>query len=74
MCIVGYLDANWDGDLDQCKSTSSNALLLQKDVISWSNKKYACIVLSTIDAKFIACSTTMQEDVWLTIFFENLGA
>ena len=34
--LAGYTDANWGGDLDQLKSTSRYAFLLNDCVISWS--------------------------------------
>ena len=35
-------------------------------------KKKTCIVLSTMEAKYVACSAAVQEVVWLRRFFQNL--
>ena len=73
LCLRGYTNANYGGDLDERKSTSGYAFLLNNGAISWSSKKQICIALSTMEAKFIACSTRVQEVVWLLQFLENLG-
>ena len=70
---MGYIDADWDGDLDERKSTSGFVFTLNNGVISWSSKKQSCITLSTMEAEFIACSAMMQEVVWLKRFLLHLG-
>ena len=72
MFLRGYSDADYGGDLDELKSTSSYVFLLNNGVISWSSKKQTCIALSTMEAEFIECSTEVQEAVWLLQFLENL--
>ena len=37
--LIGYSDADWGGDVDQCKSTSGYAFLLNDSAILWSSKK-----------------------------------
>jgi len=59
--------------LDERKSTSGYVFLLNNGTISWSSKKQTCIALSTMEAEFIACSTAVQEVVWLKKFMEHLG-
>ena len=70
--LIGYNDADWGSDLDECKSTSSYALLLNNGVITWSSKKQLYIALSTMEAEYVACSTAVQEAVWLRRFFQHL--
>ena len=70
--LAGYSDADWAGDLDQRKSTSGYAFLLNDCAISWSSKKQSCIALSTMEAKYIACSASVQEAVWLRRFLQYL--
>ena len=55
--LIGYTNADWGGNLDQHKSTSGYAFLLNDCTISWSNKKQSCIDLSTMEAKYVACSS-----------------
>ena len=70
--LVRYTDAGWGGDLDQCKSTSGNEILPNDCAISWSRKKQYCIALSTMEAEYVACSSTIQEAVWLRRFLQHL--
>ena len=70
--LEGYNDADWGGDLDERKSTSGYAFLLNNGAISWSSKKQSCIALSTMEAEYVACSSAVQEAVWLKRFLQHL--
>ena len=70
--MIGYSDADWGSDLDERKSTSGYAFLLNNGAITWSSKKQPCIALSTMEAEYVACSAAVQEAVWLRRFFQNL--
>lgn len=70
---MGYLDADWAGDLDECKLTSGYVFLPNNGAISWNNMKQTCIALSTIEVKFVACTTVVQEAIYLKRFLESLG-
>ena len=70
--MIGYSDADWGSDLDEHKSTSRYAFLLNNGAITWSSKKQPCIALSTMEAEYVACSVAVQEAVWLRRFFQNL--
>ena len=61
--LAGYIDADWGGDLDQHKSTSTYAFLLNDCTISWSSKKQSCIALSTMKVEYVACSLAIQEAI-----------
>ncbi|GMQ07645.1 hypothetical protein CsSME_00051760 [Camellia sinensis var. sinensis] len=37
-----------------------------------SSKKQSCIALSTMEAEFVACSSAVQEAVWLRRFLQHL--
>lgn len=71
--LVGYTDADWGGDLDERKSTSGYAFLLGNGAIAWASKKQHCISLSTMEAEFIACTSAVQEAIWLRRFLGHLG-
>ena len=59
---MGFLDADWGGDLDDCKSTSGYVFQLSGTAISWRSKKRVCVALSTAEA---ALASTAQESFWL---------
>ena len=45
--IIGYIDADWAGNIEKRKSTSGFILLLGNGAISWGSKKQACVAFST---------------------------
>lgn len=54
------------------RSTLGYVFLLKNVTILWSIKQI-CIALSTMEAKFIACSAAVQEAVWLKRFMKYFG-
>ena len=70
--LIGYSDADWGGDVDQCKSTSGYAFLLNDSAILWSCKKQSCVALSTMEAEYVDCSAATQDAVWLRSFLQHL--
>ena len=73
LCLVGYSDADWGGDLDQRKSTFGYAFLLSNGAMSWSRKKQSCIGLSTMESEYVACLAVVQEGVWLRSSSQGLA-
>lgn len=55
------------------KSTSGYAFLLHGGAITWCSKKQTCVALSTIESEFVACTSAVQEAMWLRRFFEDLS-
>ena len=72
MRLIGYSDADWGGNIDQSKSTSGYAFLLNDSAILWSSKKQSCVDLSTMEAEYVACSAATQDAVWLRSFLQHL--
>ena len=72
MRLKGYTDADWEGDVDERKSTSGFSFLLHNGTISWSSKKKSCIALLIMEAEFVALSAAAQERIWLRKFLEHL--
>jgi hypothetical protein len=71
--LIGYSDADWASDKDERKSTSGYAFILGGGAVSWCSKKQSCIALSTMESEYVACSTAVQEAVWLRRFLQRLG-
>ncbi|KAL0283564.1 UNVERIFIED_CONTAM: Retrovirus-related Pol polyprotein from transposon TNT 1-94 [Sesamum radiatum] len=59
------IDANGSADRDEHKSTSGYAFLLGGAAITWCSKKQPCISLSTMEAEYVACTSAVQEAIWL---------
>ena len=70
--LIGFSNVDWGGDVDQSKSTSGCAFLLNDSAILWRSKKLSCIALSTMEAEYVACSAAMQDVVWLKKFLDHL--
>uniref|UniRef100_A0A2N9F566 GAG-pre-integrase domain-containing protein n=1 Tax=Fagus sylvatica TaxID=28930 RepID=A0A2N9F566_FAGSY len=71
--LRGYSDADWAGDLDERKSTSSYTFLLGGGAITCYSKKQSCVALSTMEFEYVACSAAIQEAVWLRRFLQRLN-
>ena len=66
--LRGYSDVDWAGDWDKRKPTTCYVYTLGGGAISWGNKKQTSTAMSTAEAEYIACSTAVQEVVWLKNF------
>jgi hypothetical protein len=71
--LTSYSDADWANNKDERKSTSGYAFILGGGAVSWCSKKQSCIALSTMESEYVACSTAVQEVVWLRRFLQRLG-
>ncbi|XP_058114372.1 secreted RxLR effector protein 161-like [Magnolia sinica] len=59
--IVGYCDANYDGDHDTRRSTTGYVFNLGSGAISWCNKRQPTVFLSTTKAEYRAMTMAAQE-------------
>ena len=69
---VGFSDADWGGDLNDCKSTSGYMFQVGGTAISWRSKKQACVALSTAEAEYVALASAAQESLWLQQLISDL--
>lgn len=70
--LIGYSDADWAGDQDDCRSTTGNIFVLSGGAVSWLSKKQTA-ALSTAEAEYIALSQAAQEGIWLKRLLGDLG-
>ena len=71
--IRGYTDSDYNGDLDQRRSTSGMVFTAGGNPISWRSSLQKVVALSTTKAEYIALSDAVKEGVWLKRFAEELG-
>ncbi|CAL2268253.1 unnamed protein product [Prunus armeniaca] len=63
--FFGYTDSDWEGAIDDRKSTSGHVFFLGSKVISWSSKKQSTVALSTAEAEYISATSAACEAVWI---------
>jgi transposase InsO family protein len=71
--LVGYVDADFAGDLDGRKSTTGFVLLLNGSAVSWCSKKQSSVSTSTVEAEFVATAAAVKEVMWMGGMLEELG-
>jgi len=62
--LVGYSDSDWANDSADRKSQGGHVFLASNGAISWQSRKQSLIAMSTLKAKFIACSEASREAKW----------
>jgi transposase InsO family protein len=63
--LVGYSDADWAGDLDTRRSTTSFLFKLGSVPICWKSKRQPTVALSTAEAEYMALSMAVQTAIWI---------
>jgi hypothetical protein len=68
-----YSDSNWVGNLANWKSVRGCAVLTPggTGLINWFAKKQSIIVLSMLEAEYIACSDATREALWFHQLMED---
>ena len=67
--LLGYVDADWAGDVDDHCSISGYTFVTAGGIISWSSKKQPSIALLSTEAEYMATTATMKEATWLKVLF-----
>jgi len=63
--LVGYSDSDFAGCKLDRKSTIETCHLLGSSLISWHNKKQACVALSTAQVEYIAAGSCCAQILWI---------
>ena len=63
--LVGYVDADWAGDVQTRKSTTGYVFTLGGTAIAWKTKLQPIVATSSTYAEYIASTTAAQEAVAL---------
>ena len=70
--ITGFSDADWGGDLTDCKSTCDYHFQIGSTSITWQSKKQSYVALSTAEAEYVALAGAPQETTWLKQLYQDL--
>ncbi|GJZ89763.1 hypothetical protein Tco_0661690 [Tanacetum coccineum] len=63
--VVGYVDSDYEGDLDARKPLSSYIFSHCGSTISWYSSLQAITALSTTEAQYISSTEGVKEAIWL---------
>eukprot|EP00253_Pinus_taeda_P014456 PITA_14456 len=65
LTLHAYTDADWDGSVDDRKSTSGGAFFMGSRLVSWFSKKQSSIALSTAEAEYVAVASCCTQLLWM---------
>ena len=71
--LVGYSNSDFAGCKIDRKSTSGTCHLLRSSLVSWHNKKQACVALSTAEAEYIVAGSCYAQNLWLKQQLSDFG-
>jgi hypothetical protein len=71
--IHGFVDVDWDGDLDHRRSTSRYVFNLFGGAISWMRKRQVVVALLTTESEYMVATHASKEVVWLQILCSGIG-
>eukprot|EP00253_Pinus_taeda_P022011 PITA_22011 len=71
--LVGFIDSNWAGDLDDRKSIVGNVFTLGLGPITWDCKKQSAISLSSAEVEYHGAVEASKEAMWLRQILSEFG-
>ncbi len=69
---LAYVDADYGGCRDTCRSTSRYVFTMAGRAVTWSSKRQATVALSTVEAEYVAMSRCAQQMVWMQTWLEEV--
>ena len=72
MSLLGYVNADWAGNMDDRCSISDYTFMTAGGAISWSSKKQPSIALSSTEAGYMAATAATKEAIWLKVLFSEI--
>ncbi|KAG8472511.1 hypothetical protein CXB51_035267 [Gossypium anomalum] len=71
--VIGYVDANFVGDLDRKRSLTGYIFIIGGCAISWKATLQTIVALSTTEAEYMAITEACKEAIWLKGLFSELN-
>jgi hypothetical protein len=63
--LVIYMDADWAGCPDTCRSTSGYAVFLGDKLVPWLVKRQTIVSRSSVEAEYRTVANGVAEATWL---------
>jgi hypothetical protein len=63
----------WDGNADDCKSTSGGCFYIGTNLVAWMSKKQNSISLSTAEDEYIAAGSCCTQLMWMKQLLADYG-
>jgi hypothetical protein len=73
LSVMGYMDADYVGDLDDRRLTTGYVFTLAGGPICWKSVIQSTVVMSTTEAEYMAAAEAAKEALWLTGLVKELG-
>jgi hypothetical protein len=73
LSVVGYVDADYAGDLDDRTSTIGYVFTLTGGPICWKSMIQSMVAMSTIEAEYMVAAEVAKEALWLRGLVKELG-
>ena len=70
--MVGYVDSDWAGSVDDMKNTFGYVFSLNSNVFSQNSKKQNVLAQSTVEVEFISASNGVNQAIWLRKILKDL--
>ena len=72
--LVGFLDSDWGGSIDDMRSTPGYCFTFGSSFFfSWCSKKQEIVAQSTTELEFIVATTAVNQTIWLRNILNNLN-
>ncbi|KAG8492178.1 hypothetical protein CXB51_009620 [Gossypium anomalum] len=71
--VIGYVDADFAGDLDRRRSFTGYVFTIGGCAISWKATLQTTVALSTTEAEYMAITEACKEAIWLKGLFSELN-
>ena len=63
--LVGYIDSDFVGDIEDRRSTSRYAFQLKAGVVAWALKKQPVVTISSTESEYVAGTIITCQVVWM---------
>ncbi|KAG8500695.1 hypothetical protein CXB51_002843 [Gossypium anomalum] len=71
--VIGYVDADFAGDLDRRRSLTGYVFTIGGCAISWKATLQTTVALSTTEAEYMAITEACKKAIWLKGLFSELN-